>query len=117
MSSGSRAHGVYDRTESFRNFNFSQKQMADIALTFRATPTTTLRAEYETGRIRDNVGTNQQATDQHANWVNGGRRLITTPLAANETGPAPLMAKPDDARLLSIPGGREGHPRRAVACL
>jgi hypothetical protein len=65
---------VFDQTESFRNFNFGQKQMADIALTFKATDSTTFRAEYETGRIRDNVGTNQQATDQHGNWVNGGKR-------------------------------------------
>ena len=77
-----RFNGIYDRTEGYRNFNFQQKQMADIAATFRVTSMTTLRAEYETARIRDNVGTNQQATDQYVNWVAGGSRLIAAPIPA-----------------------------------
>ena len=79
-----RFNGVYDRTESFRNFNFGQKQMAALAATFRFRPATTLRAEYETGRIRENVGTNQQATDQFSSWIAGGGRLIAAPIAATQ---------------------------------
>ena len=79
-----RFNGVYDRNESFRNFNFSQKQLADIAATLKLTSTTVLRAEYETGRIRDNVGTNQQATDQYTNWIAAGSRMISAPIAANQ---------------------------------
>ena len=79
-----RLNAVYDRTESSRNFVFSQKQLAALAATFKLTSKTVLRGEYETGRIRDNVATNQQATDQHGNWVRGGRTLITTPIATTQ---------------------------------
>ena len=81
-----RFNAVYDRAESFRNFVFSQRQAAAFAATFKVSDKTTLRAEYETGRYYDNVATNQQATSQFSNWVNGGRRLITTPIATTEHG-------------------------------
>jgi iron complex outermembrane receptor protein len=79
-----RINGVYDKTESWRDHNFSQKQMAAIAATFKVTDKTTLRAEYETGRTRDNVGPNQHATEIYSNWVNAGSRLISAPIAANQ---------------------------------
>jgi iron complex outermembrane recepter protein len=79
-----RFNGVYDQTESWRDHNFSQKQMAAIAGTFKVTDKTTLRAEYETGRIRDNVGPNQHAADVYVSWVNAGSRLISAPIAANQ---------------------------------
>ncbi len=79
-----RLNGVYDRSESFRNFVFSQRQAAALAATFKLTDKTTLRGEYETGRFYDNVATNQQATNQFGNWVNGGSRLISTPIATTQ---------------------------------
>jgi outer membrane receptor protein involved in Fe transport len=97
-----RFNGVYDRTESFRNFNFSQKQAAAVAATFKVTDRTTLRAEYETGRFIDNVGTNMQAVDQFGNWVNGGRTLITTPLTAAQTTAAGVSRLAATARVTYI---------------
>lgn len=75
-----RLNAVHDRTGSFRNFNFAEKQFLDLATTFKASRTTTLRAEYETGRLRDNIGTNQQATDVYGFWVAAGRPLIGAPI-------------------------------------
>src|SRR5688572_28961934 len=79
-----RVNGVADRTGSFRNYVYGEKQFAHIAATFKATPSTTLRAEYETGRARRVVGSNQQASDVFGSWVAAGSRLISTPIAANQ---------------------------------
>jgi outer membrane receptor protein involved in Fe transport len=79
-----RFNGVYDKTKSFRNFVFGKKQLAHFAATYKITDRTTLRGEYETGLIRDNVASNQQATDQYGNWVAGGSQLITTPIATTQ---------------------------------
>jgi iron complex outermembrane receptor protein len=92
-----RFNGVYSKTEGNRNFNFEQKQLAHLAALFKVSDQTTLRAEYETGRIHDNVGTNQQATDVFGRWIAGGSKLITTPIttAQNATfGVTRLAATP-----------------------
>jgi len=79
-----RFNGVYDRAESFRNYSFGEKRFAHLAAVYKLRATTTVRAEYETGLMRQIVGSNQQATDQFSSWVTAGRPLITTGFPAAE---------------------------------
>jgi iron complex outermembrane recepter protein len=67
-----RVNAVNEDSDSWRDYEFYQSRRIDLAATYRVTENSTLRAEFESGRVKDSVARTWLLIDQTYAWQNAG---------------------------------------------
>ncbi len=68
-----RVLGLYENSEGWRHWNFTDQQRAGAALALRPFPKTTIHATYESGLLHSSVLVNWNAVDSVSRWLEAGR--------------------------------------------
>jgi outer membrane receptor for monomeric catechols len=72
-----RVNLMAENGNTWREFEFDRSRRGDIALTFKPTKTSTIRAEVEVGKVNDNVARPWLAIDESFLWRAAGRPTYT----------------------------------------
>lgn len=80
---GVRLNTVYGHAGSYRHHAFLDNRRIDLAVTYQLAPRTQLRAEFETGDVRQNVARNVPLIDRITFWLAAGSPTFATPPATN----------------------------------
>ncbi len=78
-----RVNALYKKENSFRRFIFKQDKRIHLAATYKFSPSTSIRAEYEGGILRENVARPFNLTDASLNWLDAGRPTTKSPVPTN----------------------------------
>jgi len=81
-----RLNTIFNRTNSFRHWQFQESKIAHLAGTFRATERTQVRAEFQHGQIDSNQPRADNLFNAFMTWVDAGRPTNATQVASAAQG-------------------------------
>lgn len=74
---------LHSDTNTFREYAFMKNMQGHLGVKYNLSPKTSIRAEYEQGRIKDNVSRTYNLTNSLQNWLNNNRPTVAAPVATN----------------------------------
>jgi iron complex outermembrane recepter protein len=80
---GVRVNAVYDQSNNFRRYAFSEGRRVHLSTRWQINERTAVRAEGEVGHIDDNTARTYNLTNNYGNWLSTGRPTVAAPVATN----------------------------------
>lgn len=81
-----RVNAVHDRSNSFRNWAFTESRIADLTATYQVTPRLRLTAEVEFGELESNSPRTYTSYDSFLLWNSSGRPTFATSATNSAVG-------------------------------